>query len=435
MRAPMLSACLAALLLSPTASWAAQPLSPKESNPVTLKMMTGFPPSAEHLVTQANMLRFPQSRWAFHHIRDLVPTVNVWAGPEDNVAELDSEPYPVRDITFTGPDGKTLTVGDWLDSTYTDGFIVLHDGDVAYEYYTQGMQPHVPHLMMSDTKSVTGLLAADLIARGKLDPSALVTEYIPELKGSAWEGATVQQTLDMTTAIRFNERYGDPTSDIYRYAIAAGMVEAPDGYKGPVAMYDYLPTLEKNGKHGEHFTYRTVNPEVIAWIIQHVTGKDLQTLLSEQIWQPMGAEEDAYYIADAHGAPQAGGGMSATLRDMARFADMVRLRGEYNGKTILDPQAFDHVFTESYPVTLPEDHYPGGRKGYSYHNFWWLTNNAHGAVEAWGIFGQIVHIDPVTGVVIVKQSSRPKAGNGPYSAMATRAFTAISAALAEQHDD
>jgi len=394
-------------------------------------IMNGFPPAPEQVVTQANMLHFPQSRWAFHHVRQLVPTVDVWAGPAGQVSAFGSRPWPVRDIAFSGPDGEQLSVGDWLDNTQTDGFIVLNKGDIACEYYPGRMRPHEPHLIMSDTKSVTGLLAADLIARGELDPSAPVTQYLPELKDSAWASATVQQTLDMTTAIAFTEVYDDPQSDINRYAIAAGMAPRPEGYQGPLGMYDYLPTLKQNGEHGEQFTYRTVNPEVIGWILQRLAGMSLNELLSERIWQPMGAQRDAYYVADIYGAPQAGGGLNATLRDVARFADMVRQRGRYNGKTLIDPRVFEDFFIRDYPVKVPEDHYPGGRKGYSYRNFWWLTNNAHSAVQGWGIFGQIIHIDPTTEVVIVKQSSRPEASNNPYSAMANCAFAAISTALAE----
>lgn len=424
---------LALLATAPMAVVAADsngPLSPADSTPGKLELMQGFPPEAAQRVTKENSIVFPKSRWAFGHIRELGPTLNVWANAAaGKVSALDERLHDVRGIQFADVDGQDTTVGDWLDANYTDAFMVLHDGKIAYEYYADGVQPHEPHLLMSDTKSVTGLLAADLIARGELDPDKGVIDYIPELKGSAWEDATVQQTLDMTTGVRFTEVYSDPDSDINRYAVTAGMVAPPADYDGPESMYDYLQTLPKEGEHGERFTYRTVNPEVIGWIIQRVSGKKLNELLSEKIWQPMGAENDAYFITDRDGMAQAGGGLNATLRDMARFGEMVRNRGQFNGQTILPAQVYDRVFAKDYAVKLPEEDYPNGRKGYSYHDFWWLTNNDDGAVEGWGIGGQFLHINPTTKTVIVKQSSRPELGNNPYSAMATRAFAAIDQAL------
>lgn len=430
MKMKLLTGLVVVCLVQAAAAQTKEVLSPAESNPVERQTMTGFPPEPERLVTWATMLRFPQMRWSFHNVRELVPTSNVWKGPAGRVSELEAGPYPVADITFTGPDGEKHTVMQWLRDTYTDGFIVLHEGDIAYEYYTDGMKPHYPHLLMSVTKSLTGVLAAELIARGKLEPSAQITRYVPELKDSAWAGATVQQTLDMTTGIRFTEEYTNPKSDIVQYALAGGFVPSPPGYEGPLSMYAYLPTLEPKGEHGAHFTYRTVNPEVIGWIIQRITGKSLNKLLSEMIWRPMGAQFNAYFMIDAHGTELAGGGLNATLRDVARFAEMVRRQGRYNGRTIIESTAIEDLFQADYPVKLPEAHYSGGRKGYSYHNFWWLTNNADHAIEAWGIHGQIIHINPADEVVIVKVSSRPGAGNSPYTAMATRAFKAIGDALA-----
>lgn len=424
---------LIVILLVPAAAVAAgEILPPSQSNPVERGVMSEFPPEPERLVTLANMLRFPQMRWSFHNIRQLVPTSNIWKGPTGHISKLSRDPYPVGEITFTGRDGKKHTVMQWLKSTYTDGFIVLDEGQVAFEYYTKGMKPHYPHLMWSVTKSVVGTIASDLIAHGKIDPGALVTDYIPELKNSAWAGATVQQTLDMTTAIQFTEEYSNPQSDIWQYAIAAGVMPAPNGYHGPLGVYAYLPTLEKGGEHGKQFTYRTVNPEVIAWIIQRVTDKSLNKVVSNRIWQPLGAQFNAYFVVDSHGTEVAGGGMNATLRDLARFADMIRQHGRYNGRRIVSKEAIGYLFQQGYPVKLPPEHYSGGRQGYSYHNFWWLSNNADHVIEAWGIHGQIIHINPTDDVVIVKLSSRPAAGNSPFTAMATAAFKAIDNTLAAQ---
>lgn len=420
----LLSAGLFAL---PALAQKAPPLSPAQSNPVAMHMMDGFPPPADLQVTQGRAYMFPYSRWSFQHMRRFYPSANIWMGPAGNISALGHAPYPVTKVMFKGADGKQQSVADWLQETYTDAFIVLHDGKIAYEYYAPGMPQHQPHLLMSVSKSVLGLIASDLVVTGKLDPSALVPKYIPELKDSGWADATVQQTLDMTAAIHFVEQYTDlQHSDIVRYGIAAGLMAPPAGYKGPTNIYAYLPTLKKDAsqQHGQ-FVYRTVNPEVSAWIVQRVTGKSFNELISDMIWQPMGAEADAYDLVDPHGIPLGGGQLSMTLRDLARFGQMVLQHGKYNGRQILDPRAYQALFRHDYPVEVPGE----GRAGYRYHDYWWLTNNAQHAIEGWGANGQILHVNPADRTVIVKFSSNPQADNSARSQAASRAMAAIDAAL------
>lgn len=227
--------------------------------------MQGFPPNqGKRIVFGDRSPAFPKLRWSFHHLRELVPTLNVRA----EHCEPASSPRPpmpaaVDEVEFEEPNGARRTICE-LDSTYTDGFIVLHDGTVAYEWYDLGVDAHEPHLLMSNSKSVVGLLATQMIAEGSLKPQEQIVSYLPELRGRAWDGATVQQTLDMTTTITFDENYSDTNSDIRRYAVAAGAAASRPGYAGPNFIVAYLKTLKAAGAHGRRFAYRTVNPEVIA---------------------------------------------------------------------------------------------------------------------------------------------------------------------------
>lgn len=408
---------------------APKPLSPEQSDPVKLKLMEGFPPSPDRLVTFKNMNHFPNSRWGFHHIRELAPTKNVWRGAGDNVKQLETQKLDLGALAFDDGEGQTTTLDQWLKNTYADGFLVLHKGKVVFEKYDSGMRPQDPHILFSVTKSFTGLLAADLIARGQLDPNAQVTHYVPELKDSAWRGATVQQVMDMTNAVRYVENYTDPNSDIFRYAFSAGMLPTPKNYQGPESMYDFLPTLtEQDGKHGKQFVYRTVNSEVLGWILTRAANQDFTELLSERVWQKLGAENDAYAWVDSHGTPVMGGGMSVTLRDLGRFAEMVRLQGRYNGEQIIEKSAIEQLFKGGDPAK-----FVGGgmdfREGYSYHDQWYATNNAGGAIQAAGIYGQLIHIDPKAEVTIIKFSSHPVAGAASTFTSTTAALNAIVDAL------
>lgn len=427
---PWLALLAIPCMASPGFAHKAPPLSPAQSNPVTMQMMVGFPPPPKLQVTERRAYRFPYTRWSFHHMRRFYPSANIWRGPTGHVSTLKKAPYPVRDITFTNTRGQQVSIGDWLKGSYTDAFIVLHNGKIAYQYYAPGMSAHQPHLLMSVSKSLLGLIAADLIETGKINPDALVPTYIPELKHSGWGYATVQQTLDMTAPIQFNEQYTDlKHSDIVHYGIAAGLMAPPPGYQGPTNLYAFLPTLkrDKDQKPGQ-FVYRTVNPEVAAWLVERVTGKPLNQLISQMIWQPMGAEFNAYDLVDPHAMPLGGGQLSVALRDLARFGQMVLQHGKYNGHQILDPQAYQDLFVHDYPVKV--QHEGSGRSHYRYHDYWWLANNADHVIEGWGANGQLLHINPADDTVIVKFSSQPTVSNSSRSAEAERAMTAIDAALA-----
>lgn len=423
---------LAAMSLACTPAMAQKaPPTPAESNPVTMHTMQGFPPPPELAVTQARAYMFPWSRWSFAHLRHFYPSANIWAGPAGHASALAEAPRPVTGVTFTASDGKRMTIKDWIDGSYTDGFIVLHDGKIAYEYYAPGMSAHQPHLLMSVSKSILGLVAADLVATGKLDPNAPLTQYLPELKGSGWDDTTVQQTLDMTAAIHFVEQYTNLNdSDIMRYGIATGLMAPPPGYKGATSLYDYLPTIKKDPDHkpGQMFVYRTVDPEVIGWLVQRVTGEPFNELVSKLIWQPMGAEYDAYDLLDPRGMALAGGQINATLRDMARLGQTVLQHGRYNGHQVLDPKVYAGLFTHDYPVKIPASE---DRPDYRYHDFWWLTNNADHAIEGWGANGQLLHVNPTTHTVIVMFASRPVADNTRLAETAVSAMAAIDHALAK----
>lgn len=390
-------------------------------------LMKGFPPTEQNQVNKANMLMGPYNRWAFHHLRELVPTIQVWAGENRSELPKSKETAPLMDIEFKGIQGETLKVSQWLERTYTDGFMVLRDGKVMFDFYASGIKAHEPHLLMSVTKAVNGILATDLIAQGELDPHAKVSHYIPELKGTAYEKATVQQNLDMTAAIGYLERYDGIDSNLEDYVIAAGMGPEPDGYEGPRDIYSYLKTLKQSGTHGEIFNYRSVNPEVSGWIIQRITGMKINEYLSERIWQPMGACDDAYFVADRNGMGMSGGGLNASLRDLAKFGEVVRNRGQFNNRQILDPRTYDLLMEQDYPVKVTEDLYGLSRPNYSYHNYWWIPNSPDKTIEGWGINGQIVHINPTTNTVIAKQSSRVQQSNdtNQMATMARNAFATI----------
>lgn len=392
--------------------------------------MQGFPPPPDRIVRIADgsAWKFPQLRWFFSHARQLGPTVAVGRGSKRPSALPMAERQDLDELTFKTLDGKPMTWGQSLAANYTDGIVVLHNGRIVYERYFGALDAHRPHLLMSCTKSFVGTLAAILAEEGKLDPSAPVIHYIPEMKGSAYTDATVRQLMDMTTGIQYSEIYADPKAEIWLYIAAGGWFPLGPDYKGPRTLYDFLKDLKKEGEHGQAFAYKTPNAELLGWIVQHISGKPLAQLLSETIWQKIGAEEDAGFIIDPVGIPIAGGGMLATLRDFARVGEMFRLDGKYNGNQIVPKNVIDDIrkggdkgsFSKAGYDTLP---------GWSYRNMWWISHNDHGTYTMRGIHGQALWIDPTAEVVIARLASNPVAANPANDPVSLPAYMAVSKEL------
>ncbi|MBV8618074.1 MAG: serine hydrolase [Curvibacter sp.] len=393
-----------------------------------LGYMKSYPPEAGERVDLSNSYKYPQMRWTVQHLRELAPTRNIRRGAAPASA-LPADPRPLGQLMFEDDKGRALSIDDWARSTYTDALVVLHKGRVVYERYDNQMKPSSPHLLFSVTKSFTGLLAAQLVHDGRIDPDAPVTKYVPELAGSAWGDMKVRHVLDMTGAVRFREDYNDPSSDVYRYGMASGLLPRPAGYQGPNNIDDFLKTLPKDDEHGEHFVYRTVHSEVLGWIVSRVTGRHWADLMSENFWQKMGMEEDAYVMVDSVGTPLQGAGLNATARDLARVGEMLRLGGTFNGQKILDKAVVDDIARGGDREKFKFGGLQAARPGYSYHDQWWVLHNADGAYEAAGIHGQFIHINPAAEMVVVKLSSHPVPGAAFTHATTLKAWAALAKAV------
>ncbi|WP_038976409.1 serine hydrolase domain-containing protein, partial [Bradyrhizobium japonicum] len=320
------------------------PATAAETDPEALGWMKGFPPSPDRTITFQNgsFRNFPELRWAWSNVRQLVPTVNVWrgAGPASVLPREDHDIGAVASITM---DGRPMTFAKMLEETYTDGIAVLHRGKLIYERYFGALKPHKPHIAMSVTKSFTGVLAGILVTEGKIDPQAQVTDYVPELRASAFGDARVHEVMDMTTGLEYTEVYTDKNSHVWGLRRANGMAPIPPDYDGATNIFDFLVAQKKQGEHGKAFAYKTVNTDVLAWICRRASGMTLSDLLSECIWTPMGAEEDAHYHVDRIGTESGGGGLSTTLRDLARFGETMRNHGRFNGRQIVPSQVVEDI--------------------------------------------------------------------------------------------
>jgi CubicO group peptidase (beta-lactamase class C family) len=394
------------------------------SDPRATGVMAGFPPAPDKLVrwTDGSHFRFPNTRWSFSHIRELMPTAEVWRGA-GAVHVFPRAEQPLDAVSFAGMDGQERTWAEALAQTWSDGVVVVHRGRIVYERYFGALSAERPHMAFSVTKSFVGTLAAMLAHEGKLDPAARVTRYVPELANTAYGDATVRQVMDMTIGVQYSENYADPKAEIFAYMTAASFLPAAPGAVVPGSIYDFLRTLQKAGKHDEAFAYKTVNTDVLGWVAQRASGQALPQLLSERIWQKLGAEQSAYILLDRAGTASGGGGLNTSLRDLARFGEMMRLQGKFNGQQIVPEAVVADIaagadkakFAQAGYATLPN---------WSYHDMWWVSDQ--GFYMARGIFGQALYIDPQHEVVIARYGSHPLAANPVQDPIILPAYRAIA---------
>jgi CubicO group peptidase (beta-lactamase class C family) len=419
--------------LSTAAFAQSEPLSAQESDPNVMGWMQGFPPSPEKMIMQpdSNYFSFPKLRWTVCHLREFLPTEEISRGivapvsldylPPSEFADMRQE---IDALTFMPINGEAeMTWEESLYANYTDGMLLMHKGQVVYERYFGCLEEDGKHAIMSMTKSITGLLGEILVEEGVLDDTLLVRDVIPEIGDSAFATATVREVMDMTTGVQYSENYSDPNADIWLYSAAASPLPKPEGYEGPNGYWEYLQQVKPEGEHGAEFHYKTINSDMLGWMISRVTGKAVTDLASERLWRPMGAEQDAYQTVDGKGVPFAGGGVSAGLRDLGRLGMLMLNEGEINGQRLFPAQVVQNIRAggdQSKFAGFPT--IPNG----SYTSQWWVFHNEHGAYAARGVHGQTIYVDPTAEMVLVRLSSFPRAQNGFIDPTSLPAYQAVA---------
>jgi CubicO group peptidase (beta-lactamase class C family) len=394
------------------------------TDPHVTGVMTGFPPASDKLIRWADggHMKFPNTRWSFSHMREFLPTADVSRGTGKPFVFPRAE-RNLDAVTYQDMDGQQRTWADALAKTWSDGVVVVHRGRIVYERYFGELTEEKAHAAFSVTKSFVGILAEMLVHEGKLDPAAPVTRYIPELADTAFGDATVRQVMDMTVGVKYSENYADPKAEVFGYMAAGGFAPAPPGVTVPASMYDFLKTLKKEGEHDQGFTYKSVNTEVLAWIVQRVSGQRLPELISSRIWQKIGAEQDAYMLMDRTGVASGGGGLNASLRDLARIGEMMRLGGRFNGQQIVPAAVVAEIARGADPAKFAKAGY-ATLPNWSYHDMWWVSDQ--GFYMARGIYGQAIYVDPKSQMVVARFGSHPLASNVNQDPIILPAYRAIA---------
>ena len=368
----------------------------------------------ERRVTRDNWRLYPFSRWAFQHTRELVPSRAISPGPAPRA--LSAMPVDLRSLRFDDGEGNRIGWDDFLQRTYTDALLVLHRGNVAYEYYANGMTAAKPHMLFSITKSIVGLVAERLIGAGMVDPGVRVADSLPALAGTGFAKATLRHLLDMTDGAEFDENYDDPQGEVHLYSAAYWRPER--GLGGVAAA---LPKLTRSSAApGTDFLYRTPVADVAGLMLRQLTGQPLAKLVEDIIWRPAGCGDEAYMLLDTAGAEIAGTGLNATMQDLARLALWLQEPAQANLLTALLAGGDRQLFANS--------RY-GDRSAGSYRSFWWIGHDPQPSIAALGVFGQRLYIEPKAQLALIRVGSHPVASNLYTDAIHRNAIIALRACL------
>ena len=297
--------------------------------------------------------------WSYRHIRELIPTARIRRGDQASA------------MPDAGARPGELAVTRVLADDRTDGLIVLHDGQVLLEEYRRGMEAGDVHLLQSVSKSITGTLAGILVKRGVLATDGPITSYVPELAGTSFDGASVRHLLDMRAGTRFDETYANPASDLRASEAQFGWAPGPRPANSAVA---YLAALANHREHGGRFEYRSILTDVLGLVIERAAGAPFAETVGRELWNPLGAETDAYVTVDADGFPVADGGICVTLRDLARFGRMILDHGIVAGRQVVPAEWLDDTLAggDDSAEAFAQDEHSADLPGGHYRNQWWV---------------------------------------------------------------
>jgi CubicO group peptidase (beta-lactamase class C family) len=376
--------------------------------------LLGGPPSDVPVAVQIlrwHMLDNDVSSLAFRSMDTLFTTRTVprsgpvWTLPQDDHA---------LDVGYSWQ-GQRYTAQQFLERTYTNALLVIKDGKVVSELYRNATHERSRFIAWSMTKSVTSVLIGCALAEGRIDSlDTPISRYLPELKGGGYEGVSIRHVMQMRSGVDYEERYD------FEHPGRAASNHIAALVKNVARFADAARTLPRIHEPGSVFQYKTIDTAVLGWLVERVTQGSVAAYTARCLWEPLGAEADAFYIMDGSpglGREFSGAGFNATLRDFGRIGQMVLDGGVANGRRIVSA---DWIRQSTQP-TGPEDNQRGG-----YGLQWWTLANTD-AFAAIGLQGQYIYIDPSTRTVVVKLSYFPPGDNSALDGETQAFLGAVSA--------
>jgi CubicO group peptidase (beta-lactamase class C family) len=385
-----------------------------------------MPESRPKQLSLKNWRQSPLSEWSFQHIRELLPTENIPAGKQSSRLPLDSKPLnDSLKFEASASSRVTWTLAQLCDVTNGSALLISQHGRIVHEWYRHGYVAHNPHILFSISKSIIGILSGVLVENGQLDVSKKVTSYLPEVKKSGFAECTINQLLDMTTSLDFEDFTANPSSKVAEYWASTGW-NPTHNHQPVLGLHDFLISLHKGpNPHGFQYEYQSPNTDLLGWVLERISGQTIASLLSNLIWQPLQAEMAAYITIDQKGDARSAGGICTLPRDLLRFGEMILNKGRVGNSQIVSQKWIQDCFSGGnkgpWLNGSSSERFPNG----GYRNCWYQIGNANGAIAAIGLHGQWLYIDPVANVTIVKNSAQKDPLNDIFGPIHIAAFESI----------
>ena len=347
----------------------------------------------------------PYSKWAFHHVREIVPT-----------ADIENKSGLVNNLSLDIQRFEDLNLELVMEETETDAIVIAQNSSILFEKYNNGMSEKSPHILFSVSKSILGLIVGALIGNKTLNESDLIIKFVPELKMTAYSDATVRDLLDMRVGVKFDEDYTATTGPIINYRYAANWNPVPVGVEAG-DLKSFMGSLtERDGIHNDRFHYVSPNTDLLAWVCERASGIRYSDLISELLWTPLGAESSGYITVDRLGGMRAAGGVCFTARDLARVGLMIGNYGYANNKQIIPDFWIDDIIKNgsdsAWEKRIGMDEF--GNMPMHYRSFWYVQKNGDPLIHGLGIHGQYLFVDPKLNLSVAWFSSDNDATGSPY---------------------
>ncbi len=325
----------------------------------------------------------------FNRVYELFPTSNLV--PSMDPSSFESESLIKLPNSFVY-ESKSVDVNEYLDRTDVSALLILKDGKIRYENYWLTGGREVKWISMSVGKSFVSALVGIALDQGHIksiqDP---VTIYVPQLKDSAYDGVSIKDILQMSSGASWNEDYGDPNSDINRSVRIFALGGSLD---------EFAASLTNENEPGTFNRYNSTDTQVLGMLLREATGTSVTEFMQEMLWDPIGAEDNAYWLLDSENMEVAYGGLNATARDYAKLGELYRLRGRMNNKQIIPEKWVDESVRPDAPHLMPGENsmsdYP---LGYGYQ--WWIPDES-GDYMAIGVYNQFIYVSPKNNSVVVQ---------------------------------
>ena len=375
-----------------------------------------------------NWREYPYCQWSFQNVRQIIPTAPISARGQSPRLTLQQQDLGAISLPFADSDAS---LEDVLCASHTDALIVLHRGKWIYQWTADHYDISNPHIIFSISKSITAHIAGILAGQGLIDCEAPILDYLPDTKGGVYGECTVRHLLDMTVALNFEENYSDKDSEYMRYREATAW-NPVDQTNNPADLESFLYTLQGDDyPHGELFLYRSPNTDLLGLLLERVAGMPLSALYSKYLWQPMGAIADAYVTVDRLGIARAAGGICLHPADLAQIGQLFIDQGKAGNQQVIPASWIEDTYQngnkEAWDKSDYHHKYPHGK----YRNKWYQAGDEDGVINARGIHGQILYVNPKREVVIAKLTSQPTPLNDDLTANVLRAFDRLAVTLSD----